>query len=127
MKQALIFIVDDDPIFAEMLRDRLSENPALQIEMFGTGEACLPQLYREPQYVILDHHLNSVFRTAADGMEILDKIKHLSKAHVIMLSAKVGYGTALQSLVMGAEQYVLKDESSFDKISTIINEGIKKG
>ena len=32
-----IFIVDDDPMFAEMLRDHLSNNPDFKIAVFSSG------------------------------------------------------------------------------------------
>ena len=54
-------------------------------------------------------------------MEILQAIKKESPGtHVIMLSSQERYGVAMQTLIKGAEQYVIKDESAFEKIADMI-------
>jgi DNA-binding NarL/FixJ family response regulator len=56
-------------------------------------------------------------------MEVLQAIrKHSPGTHVIMLSSQERYGIAMQTLQKGAEQYVIKDSSSFQKISNMVNE-----
>jgi DNA-binding response OmpR family regulator len=49
-----IFIVDDEPLLTEMLRDYLKEQDAsLAITSFPTGEACLQSLDQNPDLVVL--------------------------------------------------------------------------
>ena len=55
-------------------------------------------------------------------MAILQMKKNNPKIHVIMLSSQERYSVALQTIQKGAEQYVMKDEEFFEKITTIINE-----
>ena len=56
-------------------------------------------------------------------MEILKSIKNkFRRAHVIMLSSRESYKTAMETLQMGAEQYVIKDKDAFEKIAALINE-----
>ena len=38
-----------------------------------------------------------------------------------MLSSQDAYGTALQTIRKGAEDYVIKDEDAFEKIVSIID------
>lgn len=79
----------------------------------------LPEL---PDFIILDYYLNTVEKNAANGMEILKTIKKNYPAiHVIMLSSQDSYNTAMQTILKGAEQYVVKDENAFEKIAQMID------
>ncbi len=118
-----IFIVDDDKMFAEMLKDYLTKNPAYKISVFNSGEECLKNLFQNPEVIILDYYLNDSSKEAADGLEILSEIKkHNEKIHVIMLSGQEHYGIALQTIAKGAEQYVIKDDQAFEKISKYLKD-----
>lgn len=118
-----IFIVDDDEMLSTALEDFLTRKTPHHITAFGTGEACLAQLSKEPDVIILDYYLNTVSRDAANGMEILQIIKkNYPGIHVIMLSSQERYGVALQSIQKGAEQYVIKDENAFEEIEKMIME-----
>jgi DNA-binding NarL/FixJ family response regulator len=56
-------------------------------------------------------------------MEILKEIKkQVPHTAVIMLSSQERYGLAMQTIQKGAEQYVIKDEKSFEKIAQMVNE-----
>ena len=93
------------------------------IYIFNTGEECLNHLSENPDVIILDYYLNSVQKDAANGMEILQVIKkHYPGMHVIMLSSQEHYAIALQTIQKGAEQYVVKDETAFEKIASLIRE-----
>jgi DNA-binding NarL/FixJ family response regulator len=117
-----IFIVDDDTMLTEALKDYLTRKVAHQIKCFHTGEECLKHLAESPDVIILDYHLNTVQKDAANGMEILQAIKkHHRKIHILMLSSQERYGIALQTIEKGAEQYVIKDEDAFEKIAEMID------
>ncbi len=122
-KPKKIFIVDDDSMLTEAFTDYLTRKVAHHISSFHTGEACLKHLSESPDCIILDYYLNTVQKDAANGMEILETIKkHYPGIHVIMLSSQESYNTAMQSIRKGAEQYVIKDEEAFEKISQMITE-----
>jgi DNA-binding NarL/FixJ family response regulator len=119
----LIFIVDDDEMYSEMLLTHLSPNPRNTIIKYATGEDCLKNIYNDPDIVILDYYLNMVHKDAANGMQILQQIKkNNSNIKVIMLSSQEQYGVALRTISKGAEQYVVKDEGAFKNIDAIIKE-----
>ncbi len=121
IKQKHIFVVDDDELISQMLCDHLSENPVNKVSLFKTGEECLKNLHLSPDYIILDYHLNSVDQKASDGMQILQQIKKYdSSICVIMLSSQAQYGKALQTIVKGAMEYVLKNEQAFERIDQIL-------
>lgn len=118
-----IFLVDDDTMFAEMLREFLSRNAEYTVQVFYTGEDCVAALSQSPNVIVLDYYLNSVSKNAADGMKILEQIKKQNpNVHVIMLSSQESYGTALKTITKGAEQYVIKGKETFDEIANIITQ-----
>ena len=122
-KAKKIFIVDDDAMLIEALKDWLTRKVPHQVTTFITGEECLDHLSEKPDVVILDYYLNSVSKDAANGIEILKAIKKYDPdIHVIILSSQEHYGIAVQTIQKGAEQYVIKDENAFTKIATMINE-----
>ncbi|MCX6249842.1 MAG: response regulator [Bacteroidetes bacterium] len=122
-KPKKIFIVDDDAMLTEALKDYLTRRTPNEIHIFSTGEDCLRHLSQNPDVIILDYYLNTVQKDAANGMEILQVIKkHYPDLHVIMLSNQERYAIALQTIQKGAEQYVIKDENSFGKIAAMIRE-----
>jgi two-component system OmpR family response regulator len=118
-----IFIVDDDVMFTEMLRDYLGKRAEYEIQVFNTGEDCLKQLSANPDVIILDYYLNSVSKDAANGMQILEAIKKQNpQVHVVMLSSQERYGIALQTITKGAEQYVIKGKDVFEEIENIVSQ-----
>ena len=122
-KAKKIFIVDDDPFMQESLKDYLTREVQHHVSVFNTGEDCLKNLAEKPDIIILDFHLNSQSKDAASGMEILKTIKkHYPQIPVIMLSSQERYAVAMQTIQKGAEQYVIKDETAFEKITGMINE-----
>ena len=121
MSQKKIFIVDDNEMFAQMVQDHLSAFPKYKTEIFNTGEECLKHLHESPDLIILDYHLNDVYKDAADGLAILERIKKEQPGVVvIMLSSQGKYTVAAKTISKGAVQYVVKDDNAFDNISRII-------
>lgn len=108
------FIVDDDPMQVQMLKDHLAEKLSLNITTFSTGEDCLNNLDKEPVVVVLDYYLDSVEKNASNGIEILKKIKARNpNTEVIMLSGQEKIEVAVESMSNGAFDYVVKNESAF--------------
>lgn len=121
MSQKHIFVVDDNEMFAQMLQDHLQQKPSYKISLFSTGEEALKHLYESPDLIILDFHLNDVYKEAADGLAILEKIKQEQpRVQVIMLSSQEKYTVAAKTISKGAVQYVVKDDDAFENISRIV-------
>jgi len=125
-EKAKIFIVDDEPLLAEMLTDYLKDqNPGLVIKAFPTGEDCLKNLYENPDAIVLDYHLNSKEKNALNGIDILKEIKKRDKAlPVIMLSSQKSYAIATQTIMYGAVHYVIKGQEAFNEIYELIKANV---
>ncbi|MBK7886608.1 MAG: response regulator [Bacteroidetes bacterium] len=122
-KARKIFIVEDDELQSSLLMDRLTRDIPHTVTIFPTGEECLKHIHENPEIIILDYHLNKDVKDAATGMEILTVIKKANPdIHIIMLSSQERYSIALQSIQKGAEQYVVKDATAFEKINNLVND-----
>ncbi len=116
-----LFIVDDNRVFSLALKadiEAVFDIVSLKIHLFETGEKCMEHFKRElPELVILDYHLNTKVRGAADGLEILEQIKKNKVTNVIMLTGEDNLDIAVKSLQHGASDYVVKTETKFKKIN----------
>ncbi|MBX7109544.1 MAG: response regulator [Chitinophagales bacterium] len=122
-KPKKIIIVDDDDRLNQALSDYLTRHVQHQVQMFNTGEESLKYIDESTDVVILDYELNARHKDAASGLEILQAIKkHYPRIHIIILSSLERYSVALETIYKGAEQYVIKDEEAFEKISSMITE-----
>lgn len=122
-KPRKIFIVDDDPALSDALYNYLTRNVRHQVYTYYTSEECLKNIDEETDVVIIDYELNASQKDIASGLELLQTIKKVyPRIHVIILSSQERYSVALETIHQGAEQYVIKDEDAFEKISDLISE-----
>lgn len=116
-----IFLVDDDHNNNEMLKMHLSSKFNLEILTFSTGEDCIRNIDLKPDYIILDYNLNSVKTEAANGIDILKKIKELKpEVYVLFLSGQDKIEVAVDTIKYGAYDYVVKNQSSFLRIENCL-------
>lgn len=124
-RNKVIFIVDDDDIYAKSLQVFIYANfPDLrEIKIFKTGEMCLMELHRNPVIVIMDYILNSVNKDAHNGLEVIKRIKsEKPKTHIIVLSAQKNYHVTLEALNQPNCSYVPKNHEAFGKMDQLIKE-----
>ncbi len=117
-----IFLVDDEPIQNEMLKDYLNERFIYEIKTFDNGEEMLKSMSLNPEIVVLDYHLSAHKSDAKNGVEILKilKDKH-PDVQVIMLSGQDKIDVAIDSMKYGAYDYVVKGETAFSRTENILN------
>jgi two-component system OmpR family response regulator len=117
-----IFLVDDEPIQNEMLKDYISERFQYQIKTYESGESALQDMHLDPEVIVLDFHLNSHLPDAQNGVEVLKKMRQLKpNAQVIMLSGQDKLEVAIESMKHGAYDYVIKGETAFSRMENILN------
>ena len=112
----LVFIVDDEPIFLQMLIDELSEDERLEIQSFKSGEECLDKLYLQPDIVILDHILSKGNPHEPDGLEILEEIQNENPdTQVIILSGQTFPDVTFDYIIKkDVAKYIVKGENAFE-------------
>jgi two-component system OmpR family response regulator len=118
----VVFLIDDDPLQLEMMADFINKKYKLELHTFSSGEEALAKIDLRPEVIILDYHLNNFNPDAANGAEILKKIKERTRlAQVIILSGQDNLSIATDCLKYGAFDYIVKGESAFKRLEQIFN------
>ncbi len=121
-KKVKIFLVDDDILFLKLLELQFSQEGDFEIETFATGELCIQNLFKKPEIIILDYHLDDIDKSAMNGIEALDKINDFDATiPVIMLSSQDKIDVAIDCMHHKAIDYVVKSETAFIRIKKIIS------
>lgn len=117
----LIYVIDDDEWYVELMAMRLQKNPKYQVKTFTTGEAMLENLTTVPDLIVLDYNLNSTNPDAKNGQEImqdlLDKKYHIP---TILLSGIEDVSTAVNLLKFNASDYIVKGDNALDDLEKSI-------
>lgn len=122
-----IFLVDDDFIFLEMLKEALVDNQKYHIVVFQTGEECLNHLHLEPDIIVLDYYLDSEQEDALNGMQVLKEISNKKPdVKVIILSGQEDGDLVYKFIMENASDYVVKDNDAFDNVKSAIEEIIRE-
>ena len=118
----VVFIIEDDPMQLQMMKDHLNSKFVLETHIFNSGEAALSKLHLRPEVVILDYHLKVDGKADENGVDILKQIKDkLPLTQVIMLSGQDKIGVSVDCMKHGAYDYIVKGESAFARIENIFN------
>lgn len=119
--QQTVFLVDDDVVFLKLLAIDFQLQTDFKVLTFETGEKCLEKLDMQPDLIILDYQLDGVEKGVMNGIETLDKIKEYSAIiPVIMLSSQDKIEVAVDCMHHKANDYIVKSETSFIKLQTVI-------
>jgi two-component system, NtrC family, response regulator AtoC len=106
----LIFIVEDDAWYGQILQYHLSKNPDYEVKVFMTGKECLDNLYQNPGLITIDFSLPDT-----RGNQLFTKIREVNATvPVIVISAQEKISTAVELLKMGVSDYFVKDDHTKD-------------
>lgn len=109
--ESIIFIVDDDKLFAEVLRRKLICKGYRQVYTFNTGKDFLHEINVKPDLVFLDYDLGDL-----TGIEVLLKVKKQSPTtEVIMVSAQEKQKIVVEAKKLGVIKYVCKGMNSMNQ------------
>lgn len=121
-KKHVVFLVDDEPIQNEMLKDYLSERFQYDIKTFDNGEDAMKAMSMRPDIVVLDYHLSAHNPKAKNGVDVLKEMKeNYPDTRVIMLSGQDKLEVAVDSMKYGAYDYVIKGETAFTRMENILS------
>ena len=104
---AKILVVDDEPWVVQTIRSYLEE-ANFEVVCAYDGPEALAQFDRhEPDLIILDWMLPKM-----DGISVARRIREISNAPIIMLTAKIDEENRVEGLETGADDYVVKPFSA---------------
>lgn len=112
MESYLIFIVEDDPWYGEILKYHLSLNEDFEVRLFTSGAECLANMGKRPDLVSLDLSLPDF-----EGAELYKRIHDIDDSiPVIVVSGQEEVSTAVNLIKMGVSDYLVKDEHTKDML-----------
>ena len=117
-----LFLVDDDAMYLKLLEIEFIQSADFVVESYATGEVCINNLSHEPDIIILDYNLNSVDKSAMNGLQTLDKIKEVTPGiPVVMLSSQDKIEVAINCMHHKAFDYIVKSETAFMRLQKVID------
>ena len=117
-----IFIVEDNPVVAELMRSQIEHYNNAEVHCFPNGRDLLANLMRNPDLIILDYLINT--KPIVNGRSILRSVKQVFPTiPVIIFSGQHDMKLAVQLLKEGATDYVDKNSEHFldELISSVDN------
>jgi DNA-binding NtrC family response regulator len=117
-----IFVVDDDKHYARMLSYRLEKHPDYDVRAFASGEEVLRAMEDTPDLLLLD-----IMMPGIDGLEVLRRVKaRRPTLPVVMVSAQGVIETAVESMKLGAYDYITKGQDDLVKLDTLVRNVLEK-
>lgn len=116
------FIVEDDQLYAEIIRSTLINEGYKNIQIFGSGDEFLEHTETKPDIVILDHMLGQM-----SGIHVLKVIQErMSDVKVIFLSAQEDMEVVVNALKLGAFDYIEKtDPNAMTRLIVMISKAMR--
>ncbi len=112
----LIFILEDDDWYRDLLSYVAALNPEYTVKKFTTGKELLKSLHENPDVVTVDYMLPDM-----NGETVLKQIKEINPdIDVIIISEQNNIDTAVELLRMGAYDYVVKTQDIKEKLHNLL-------
>lgn len=120
-EQFKFFVVEDDIFCYSIYEQHLKNADFTNIHFFQNGEDCLENLHLKPDIVFLDHNMDEL-----TGFEVLKKIKRINpNIYVVMISGQEDIQVAVEALKYGAFDYIIKNNSTCNRILETIDRILK--
>jgi len=121
--QYLVFLVEDDKFYLELLENYFSEKKNIKTLRFLTGEDCVNSLHLNPDLVILDYLLDKHNINALDGKLVYKKIKEACpNSKIVVVSAQQSAEVVFSLVKEGVRNYVMKDKETFEQLDQLLEE-----
>ncbi len=125
MTDLTVFIIEDDPIYTEILKFHLGQLGINKIQAFSKGEDCL-NCNAAPDLIILDYYLEND-DNFKNGTALYREIsKKFNNTDTIFTSAQTDLNKAISIMKLGALDFVTKDEDTLGKITLLIEKVMSK-
>lgn len=111
-----IFIVEDDPMFGEMIKFTLERENNYDVTLFQSGEEFFDHIHLNPDIVTIDYNLPGI-----SGIEILKRIRNYNDSiSPIIVSGQEEVEVAVESYKNGAKSYILKNDGTFTELAQCV-------
>lgn len=116
-KDDLVFIVDDDPVFSDVLKFFLLDKGFENIEIYDNGSEYINNLFKLPKLVLQDYNVSD-----KSGKELLEHTLSFDPdIIVVVVSSQQDVELAVETMRLGAFDYLIKNEDLNDKLVKILD------
>jgi DNA-binding NtrC family response regulator len=112
----LVYILDDDIVFAKLLKANLGNVGEFKVELFEDPLECLAAIGESPPHIVI----TDLYMEQLDGVEVSRRIRAMD-AHlpVFVVTAQGEIETAIEAMKAGANEYLQKP-INVDRLRTLI-------
>jgi DNA-binding NarL/FixJ family response regulator len=122
-KERLVFLVEDDKFYLELLESYFSQKTSFKTQRFLTGEDCINNLHQKPDLVVLDYLLDKHDPKAMDGKMVYHRIKdHSPSTKIVVVSAQQSADVVFGLVKDGVRNYLMKDKETFEELDQLLEE-----
>lgn len=114
-----LLLVDDDPVFCEVLRRSL-ERRGMEVEVaHDVPDAERRARARPPRYVTLDLRM-----PGPSGLALIERLRELNpEVRIVMLTGYASIATAVEAIKLGAIQYLTKPTDATQILDALHQDG----
>lgn len=129
--ELLIFVVDDDPFYMQILNTHFSKlrlttssgtEYKFKVRNFATGASCIEALDLDPDVILLDYGINKHCRNALGGRETLDRIININPNQKVMILNELNENLRGAFVENGLRDYIIKDEDAVSELNGLLKE-----
>ncbi len=121
MADKLIFFVDDEPMFINLLEYTFKCRNGYVTKTFNNGEECIEHLSMKPDLVVVDFFLQSD-KSQMTGLDVVKVIKNTyPDMPIVILSGNDDKEVIEESKAAGVEKYIIKDGYFIDNLIECIS------
>ena len=122
MADKLIFFVDDELMFINLLEYTFKCRNGYSIKTFNSGEACIEHLHLHPDLVVVDFFLYSG-ESQMTGLDVVKKVKEINPDTLLVFLTGNEDDTIInEAKALGVERYILKNGYFIDNLVECISE-----
>ncbi len=107
-KNPLIFIVQENLIYKELIVGYLQQKKYTNLKTFKTADECLKSISQKPDIIVLDYSFQGI-----TGLELMKRVKaEYPEIDFVFLSGQNDVEVAVNIMKMGAADYVVKNNNA---------------
>lgn len=109
----LVFVVDDNKVFRELIASKIKTLPNVQVETFGSAEGALAKKGKNPKLILLDLYLDGENPDALSGHKAIEEFSDGDQSpKIILISGEWNYELLKEYTSFRDLDHVLKSDLS---------------
>lgn len=129
-KELLIFIVEDDPSFLQILNTHFSKlilevndiNYSFKVKNFATGQSCINEVNLNPDLIFLNYYISQGIPNALSGRETVDKIIDINPNQKVIILNELEEKLRGAFVEKGLRDYIIEDDAGLIELNKTISD-----